>query len=272
MPIPKPTDAENESAFVSRCISKIIDEYDQSQAAAICYKAYRDKEKMSKQEDIFVLQPKKSENRGMYLARCSNNRKMRKQYPNMKERLGFCLTSFNEYYKYWSKIEMAEVPSDTALGDCIAREKAKGFDYKQAYAHCATKIGTKPLLPGQSINLEEDLLVEPVEFQELDIYGYPTEYFELCPLAQELFTHLIEMGGDEDTKRMVRNAAILVDGVLDIEDDVMEEEIATDRDVAKAELLVKDFYELMKVIDEKVGMQHDVSFMDAHIEKIKQFL
>lgn len=166
MPIPKPNDGENESEFVSRCISKIIDEYDQDQAAAICYNTYREKEEMSKKEDLFVLQPRKTENRGMYLARCSNNGKMRRQFPQIKERMTFCLNSFNEYYKYWTKIEMSEVPGESALGMCIAREKSKGFDYKEAYARCATKDGNKPLGAGESITLsdDDDLLIEPVEY------------------------------------------------------------------------------------------------------------
>jgi len=38
MPIPKPRKGEKESEFLPRCISQIIEEYDQEgQAAAICY-------------------------------------------------------------------------------------------------------------------------------------------------------------------------------------------------------------------------------------------
>ena len=35
-PIPSP-EGEDEQTFISRCISKLIDEYGQEQAAAICY-------------------------------------------------------------------------------------------------------------------------------------------------------------------------------------------------------------------------------------------
>ncbi len=52
MPIPKPTSAENESQFVSRCISEIIDEYGQEQSAAICYNTYRSETKMTSQQKI----------------------------------------------------------------------------------------------------------------------------------------------------------------------------------------------------------------------------
>jgi hypothetical protein len=42
-PIPSPSSDEDEQAYVSRCISSIIDEYGQEQAAAICYATWRDK-------------------------------------------------------------------------------------------------------------------------------------------------------------------------------------------------------------------------------------
>jgi len=42
-PIPSPSGDEDEQAYVSRCISSIIDEYGQEQAAAICYATWRDK-------------------------------------------------------------------------------------------------------------------------------------------------------------------------------------------------------------------------------------
>jgi hypothetical protein len=42
-PIPSPSGDEDEQKYVSRCISEIIDEYGQEQAAAICYSKWREK-------------------------------------------------------------------------------------------------------------------------------------------------------------------------------------------------------------------------------------
>ena len=42
MPIPKPNSGESEQEFVSRCIGEISGEYDQQQAAAICYNTFRE--------------------------------------------------------------------------------------------------------------------------------------------------------------------------------------------------------------------------------------
>lgn len=170
MPIPSREKNEDKDKFVSRCISEIIDEYGQEQAAAICYG--KADEKMSEMvsnetEEVFVLKPKKTENRGKYLQRCSAHPKMKEQYKDRKERAIFCLTSFNEYYKWWVKLEEfgEQDTKGTVLGDCIAKKKAQGLDYKEAYARCASKV----VVTSGPISLKEDednLLIEPVEFQE----------------------------------------------------------------------------------------------------------
>lgn len=170
MPIPSREKNEDKDKFVSRCISEIIDEYGQEQAAAICYKAAD--EKMSKSvsneaEEVFVLTPKKTENRGKYLQRCSAHPKMKEQFKDMKERMGQCLNAFNSYYKYWSKLEQfgEEETKGTNLGSCITKKKAQGIDYKQAYRECASKV----VVTSGPISLSEDednLLIEPVEFQD----------------------------------------------------------------------------------------------------------
>jgi hypothetical protein len=269
LPIPTPQPGEEQNEFVSRCIRKIIDEYDQSQAAAICYNTYRKKENMSKKEKIFVLQPRKSENRGKFLSRCSNNSKMKSQFPSMKERLGFCLNSFNEYYRYWNKLDFAEVPEESVLGMCIAQQKSKGFDYKEAYARCASKVVVKS---GPVVLSEDNLLIEPVEFGEMDVLGYQTKYFYICPGAQATFDHLISMKPDEETAGMIRSAAQVADNIFEIEAKVIEDEKASIDQLNQVEILVDDFYDIIHEIDEELGMMHDVSYMEGHIEKVSSYL
>lgn len=108
------------------------------------------------EEEIFVLTPKKAENRGTYLSRCSSHKKMKSQFPNMKERLGTCLNAFNTYYKYWSRME--DFTDASVLGDCITEERAKGLDYKEAYARCASKVVVKPVDDDAN-----NIIIEPVE-------------------------------------------------------------------------------------------------------------
>ena len=165
MPIPSREKNEDKDLFVSRCIKSIIDEYGQEQAAAICYKAAD--EKMSKMEDkeVYVISPRKSENRGKYLQRCAAHPKMKEQFADRKERAIFCLTSFNEYYKWWVKMEEfgEEDTKNTILGDCIANKKSQGLDYKEAYARCASKVVTPS---GPIVLSEDELIIEPVAMDD----------------------------------------------------------------------------------------------------------
>lgn len=261
---------EDRDKFIQRCMREIYDEFpDNAQRYAVC-NSYADKTTQSmKKEDLFILVPRKSENRGQFLIRCSRNSKIKSQLGDLKERMVFCLTSFNEYYKYWNKIkeDFAQVPSDTALGDCIAKKKSQGLDYKEAYARCASKV----VVPNAPVVMKDNLLVEPVGFEEgtMDIFGYKTKYFYLCPGAMELFGHLTEMVIDDETKGMVRSAAQVADNIFQIEDEVMKEGYATEDDLSQAVILLEDFKDIIHEIDEETGMIHDVSFMDRHIDLIR---
>jgi hypothetical protein len=77
---------------------------------------------------------------------------------------------------------------------------------------------------------------------------------------------------DEDTKGMVRSAALQADRLFDIEEDVLEDGKAEPKDLAQAIQLVADFKDLMGEIDNITGMKHDVGFMDGHIKVIKELL
>lgn len=166
MPV-KPLPSEDEKTFIGRCMSEEKDSFpDQIQRYAVCKSKWDNsmsKDKF-KDEEVYVIRPRKNENRGLYLSRCGSNRKMRDQFPNNKERAIFCLTSFNSYYKWWSKLEeFGDIPIDSALGECIANERAKGADYRKAYAACSTKV----VAPNTTIVLSEEddddnLILEPV--------------------------------------------------------------------------------------------------------------
>jgi hypothetical protein len=110
------------------------------------------------------------------------------------------------------------------------------------------------------------------EAGNMNVFGIETEYFHICPGAVELFTHLVSMPMDEDTKGMVRSAALQADRLFDIEEDVLEDGKAQPKDLGQAIQLVADFKDLMGEIDEITGMKHDVSFMDGHIKVIKELL
>jgi hypothetical protein len=115
-------------------------------------------------------------------------------------------------------------------------------------------------------------ILQDFEAGNMNVFGIETEYFHICPGAVELFTHLVSMPMDEDTKGMVRSAALQADRIFDIEEDVLEDGKAEPKDLGQAIQLVADFKDLMGEIDKITGMKHDVGFMDGHIKVIKELL
>jgi hypothetical protein len=106
----------------------------------------------------------------------------------------------------------------------------------------------------------------------VNVYGYHTRFFQICPGAQATFEHLITMDNDEDTKGMIRSAAQVADNVFRIEYEVIKAESATQHQYEEAVILVDDFKDIIGEVDKISGMKHDVSYMDGHIEKIKEYL
>ena len=111
-----------------------------------------------------------------------------------------------------------------------------------------------------------------IEAPNLNVLGYHTRHFDVCPMAQELFKHLISMPLNEETKGMVRSAAQAADNIFRLESEVVSAGVATQHQYEEAAILKDDFEDIMNQVDLAVGMVHDVSFMDNHIEIIKGFL
>jgi hypothetical protein len=117
-------------------------------------------------------------------------------------------------------------------------------------------------------------LVKPTTFEDVnvDVYGYKTKYFQICPGAQATFLHLISMDNDDDTIGMIRSAAVVADSIFKIESDVLESKLATPEQLKEAIVLVDDFKDIINEVDKISGMKHDVSYMDGHIETIKSYV
>jgi hypothetical protein len=70
-------------------------------------------------------------------------------------------------------------------------------------------------------NFSEDLIEELIKDSlNVNVFGYPTEYFYMCPGAKATFEHLISMEVDEDTKGMIRSAAQIADNIFDLEEGI----------------------------------------------------
>jgi hypothetical protein len=124
---------------------------------------------------------------------------------------------------------------------------------------------------------ESGSFISPATFAEapeMDIFGYETSHFYICPGAVGTFNHLVnEMNiTDDDLVDMIRAAAVIADTVFMIEARVIESGKAEERDLRRATTLVDMFKDVFQTINERTGMEHDISYMDGHIEVIKSYL
>jgi len=128
--------------------------------------------------------------------------------------------------------------------------------------------------PGEAA--ESGSYISPALFAEpkLDIFGYITKDFDICPGAVGTFNHLVnEMDIQEDDLRdMIKASAVIADMVFRIEKDVLNSGSATQEDVIRATELVKMMKDVFQTVNERTGMNHDISYMDGHIEVIKSYL
>ena len=107
----------------------------------------------------------------------------------------------------------------------------------------------------------------------LNILGYNTRFFHICPVAIQIFTDLLKTDNlDEDVAGMIRSAALQADRIFEIEDKVIKEKHTKDEEYTEALLLVEDFVDLMEEIAELTGKNYDLDFMLNHIEVIRSFL
>jgi hypothetical protein len=111
-----------------------------------------------------------------------------------------------------------------------------------------------------------------VQSPNLDLFGYPTKHFEICPGAQALFQNLVSVPPTEDTIGMIRSMAQMADNVFAIEKDVLEKEKATPEELKTVTVLVEDFYDVLEEVSEESGMQLDADFMYNHLDLIAKYV
>lgn len=179
---------------------------------------------------------------------------------------------------------------DEFIGRCIPVLRDEGKPEDQAIAICYSywenrmekmEITPNPCWKGyEPIGLKEKggrmvpncVKMEDYDFEELDIFGYKTRFFFVCPGAQATFAHLISMNPDDETQGMIRSAAVIADRVFEIEKEVVDEGEATAEQLQEAVILVNDFYDIMYEIDEELGMVHNVQYMEGHLELILSYI
>ena len=238
MPLDKPKPGETLQDYLNYCIPVEIQAgKEQDQATAICSSIYR-REEMSKlrtSQEKFTAKLKYAQDfRGINLQ------------PNGLE---------DACWPGWTAVGTKQLDGRT-VPNCVP-------DPNEELEAQPTIDSSYPGQGPTTASLQE---------QEINVFGYNTKHFSICPGAIGLFTHLQEMPMEDDTVGMIRSAAQIADSVFRIEKEVLSKGVATSSELNEVELLVDDFKDLMEEIDEEVGMVHDVSFMDGHIQVVKDLV
>ena len=99
---------------------------------------------------------------------------------------------------------------------------------------------------------------------EMNIFGYQTQFFHICPAAISLFNRLLN---EENPirQRKIKVAAKLADVIFKIESISLERNEAYSAELQTAKRAAAEFEDLMISLGIEI---EDIEFMDMHIEKI----
>jgi len=192
----------------------------------------------------------------------NDNDLLPKDHPKYsKEEFDYNVSSLSPYAVTSGDTEIEEVfinkkpyeRKDAYLARCMEALVGEFPDSKQRYAVCNSDW-------------------ESFNAMELDIYGYPTEHFYICPGAKATFMEIMSVDNDEDTIGMIRSAALIADKIFDIEEDAIEDGKASPKDLELAKLLVDDYKDLIGEIAKIQGKEYNVDYMDGHIDTISKFV
>jgi hypothetical protein len=127
---------------------------------------------------------------------------------------------------------------------------------------------------GSALDIESlNAKLAEINFEQVDVFGYETKNFEICPGAIGLFEHLVSMGNlSEDTIGMIRAAAVQADALFAKEKEVISKGEANHEDLVEAIALAADFEDIMAEINKLTGMEHNITWLMGHIEVIKSYM
>ena len=182
-------------------------------------------------------------------------------------------------YSYLSRAEVNYDENDTEACGTISYllwggKAALGWSRNKLRELGLLEEGEQPSIdssyPGERVS--GSISKAMLEDTEMDIYGYETQYYFMCPGAVGTFTKLKEMDLDDDVVDMARAAGVIADVVFMIENEVVNKESATPRQLRRAETLVSMFKDVFQTIVERTNEEFDISYMDGHIEVIKSYV
>lgn len=108
---------------------------------------------------------------------------------------------------------------------------------------------------------DDDEMEESEEHYELEIGGYETNYFFMCPTAKKLYSVILALGISE---KLAQQSAQLQDTLYYIEHMAVQSNLVTEEDLTIAKSLASN----IMMLAEKMDLSKQHSYIQMHIEVI----
>jgi len=133
---------------------------------------------------------------------------------------------------------------------CVPQLRSEGYGQEQAVAIC----------------LDTFSFDETEDPGEIVIYGYQTRHYDMCPGATSLYEAILRGDHGDIDQDLVLRAARLQDSLFYLEKHVLDMGSATEEDVLSAINLADEIY----VLADMMNLREQHSYIDSHVEKIKE--
>lgn len=272
----EPNAGESEEEFLNRCIPAMLEEgKPQDQAVAMCYSMYENMSYDTSALPVYVDEiPKKKVKMASYTdyPKAASENAQRALDWAEENGWGDCGTPIGKMRA--NQLAKNEPITEDTIARMAAFERHRQNSTTPYGEGCGKLMwdawgGTEGVEWAQR---KLGQIREEMAAVNLEVFGYPTRHFDMCPGAVATFQHLMEMPLEDDTVGMVRSAALLADRIFEIEKNVIAAGVSSEANLLEAALLAKDFYDIISEVNEDTGMVHEVGYMDGHLLKIAELM
>lgn len=272
----EPNAGESEEEFLGRCVPAMLDEgKPQDQAVAMCYSMYENMSYDTSSLPVYVDEiPKKKVKMVSYTdyPKAASENAQRALDWAEENGWGDCGTPIGKMRA--NQLAKNEPITEDTIARMAAFERHRQNSTTPYGEGCGKLMwdawgGTEGVEWAQR---KLGQIREEMAAVDLEVFGYPTRHFDMCPGAVATFQHLMEMPLEDDTVGMVRSAALLADRIFEIEKNVIAAGVSSEANLLEAALLAKDFYDIISEVNEDTGMVHEVGYMDGHLLKIAELM
>jgi len=113
-----------------------------------------------------------------------------------------------------------------------------------------------------------DYILKESEAGELNVYGYQTQHFDICPAATSLFKRILNGELGDLSEVAIKNMAKINDQLFLLEKKVIEKEQASEQQV----IIAKMAQQALINLGLQMGIpEEEFDYVQAHVDKIKSF-